>query len=165
VLQDDAVLCQHFDAGVRAALEALDAADLRVPVSFFGNRMSFEWARNDGSCWVSVQNVTWAVALAMPVEFIGPWLNWCDDFVSPEYKHDDYRLAMYLRATKRRAWCTCPSLVDHDTTVKSVLGHGAGNRRARVFIGDGDPRSIDWSRGVLHPVRDNGVTRFEGLLA
>lgn len=165
VLQDDLVLCRNFIAGVRCALAALDASGLQPAVSFYGSRASFTKAAKAGIRWVSVQDVRWGVALALPVGMVDEWLDWCEQHVRPDYPHDDYRLAMYLRASEQRAWCTVPSLVDHDGASRSVVGNSNRTRVARVFIGDEDPTCIDWSHGVTSPVRDGGRAEYEGLNA
>jgi hypothetical protein len=157
VLQDDVMPCAHFFDGVRAALSAVP----EVPVSFFCTRKVVLEAKAAGLSWVVIPDGAWGPAMCLPVGMIEPWLEWCERYVRPEFKHDDSRLAMYLLELRTPAWCTVPSLVEHIGAEHSLLGQGGARRVAKWFGGyTFDARAVDWSRGVEHPLRaPNGISR------
>lgn len=156
LLQDDALLCLDFMDGVR---NALDNAPEHA-VYFYCGRGECEEAQAKGLSWVSLPEVMSAVAVCIPTPWIAEFLAWDRDHaheIEPRWrKHDDWRLARFLKATGRRAWATVPSLVEHGGVNHSVMGHpgsiGGRPRMAKVWIGDDvSAASIDFSKGAPTP--------------
>lgn len=152
LLQDDILPCAGF-------LDAAQAALAVVPgeiVSFYANRAVIQQARLTGSAWARVGDFRNSQAVAMPTYLLDEFLDWEAAHVRLDHRHDDdVRLALFAISQRRYVWCTAPSLVEHAGYAISLIGHPATTRgiprQARWYIGDGDARDIDWTRGVGHP--------------
>lgn len=161
VVQDDAVLCRKFKAGVEMAL----AAAPEVPVSFYTGKTrprAFEIqravieAKELGKHWLAMDGPLWGVALAFPVTTIEPMVKAVGDLPVPNY---DLRIAEYFNGIGSPCWYSIPSLVDHLTgpdnpsLVIEPDGSPRGSsihRSAHEFIGKRkDPTKVNWESGAL----------------
>lgn len=156
VLQDDAVLGSRFIEDVHRALAVVPG---RPPVSLFSHRSKpAREAAAAGCHWFRRRDVLWGLAIALPVEFIAPWLYWCDRNVRPDYKHDDARLALFCMDTDSPGWYMTPSLVEHGAPGDSLLGNSNRGRVAHEFVGRDPGRPVvDWSRNL------DAVSTYTGM--
>lgn len=154
VLQDDAIPCDGFPAGVQAALEA--QPDL--PVSFFVNWLGHQCGRAQAEAlercdaFATLPLNGWypTVALALPKAMALDLAEW----KTPRpIIADDAVVALWANTRGVKVLQTCPSLVQHDEAAPSTITQHMDARRrggraaAACFIGDHHPDSIDWTRG------------------
>lgn len=150
VIQDDALVCRDFIAGMEKALTYITEPCLVSP--YIGTRRpsasrverSVRAAQDAGASWVRMPSLNWGVAIMAPTSIIPGMLPWCDQQTYPNY---DRRIGRYaIDVLRLPTWCTFPSLVDHRDE-DSLVGHGQG-RKAHRFIGqDASALDIDWSKG------------------
>lgn len=152
VVQDDAILCENFVAGVEHALAAVPAGN---PVSFYTGktrpyksaikRAVLEATANEKR-WLSMRGPLWGVAVALPIARIEEMVAECDGWKIPNY---DMRMAEWFSLRHVDCWYSIPSLVDHRVGVENpslVPGRGAAPARtAHRFIQGLDPTHIDWN--------------------
>lgn len=163
VMAEDMLPCRRFYDLATAALEARSDS----LVNFFTPRLEtlVAPARERGVHWGLGADATWGGSVAMPREWIGEFLRWEAEMISPDYPHDDGRLALWAIETGREVWVTVPSLLQHVGASRSVTGHGGitRNRVAAWYVDD--PGDIDWTLGLLNPARSprmlGPVTRKE----
>lgn len=151
VLQDDAIVCQDFLAGLGAALDVVGPQGLVSPYTGTGRpsqanvKRALAHADAHGHAWMSTRSLNWGVAIAMPTSMVDRMLRWC---CHPARKgwNTDYRIGVWFRdVIGWRTWYTVPSLVDHDA-IPSLVGHGDG-RVAHRFLGTGNSAlTVDWTR-------------------
>lgn len=158
VIQDDAIPCNDFQAGV---VKALIAISHHGPVSFYtgqGRPYAREVERlvriteERSIPWFSASNGPyWGVCVAFPTDMISDLLKTCDESTIDNY---DARLSDYFKERKIATWYSMPSLVDHRDQSESpslIPGHGSSSGRvAHRWIGRGSPLAIDWSKDAYH---------------
>ena len=95
----------------------------------------FRAARDAGERWCDCQNWGGAQAVAMPVEWIAPFVRWGESH--PMYGgYPDSRLAQWLRVCVQRPIKTSvPCLVEHGLAA-SLNSPKQANHRAIWYIGD-----------------------------
>lgn len=152
VLQDDAVVCRDFAAGMEAALDRLEPNVVVSP--YVGTRRPLahrveavvRTAIDNDAAWIRMPSLNWGVAIVLPTNIIDGMLPWCDRQTYPNY---DRRVGRYCIDVKRMSTiCTWPSLVDH-REVPSLVGHGGG-RVAHKFIGtEASALDIDWDKPAV----------------
>lgn len=156
VVQDDAILCRDFRAGVEAALSCVPSS----PVSFYTGKVrpfavsvtqAVQRARSAGKPWLAMRGPHWGVAVAIPTPLIEEMIEWCDRQVGvPNY---DRRMEKYFTGRGILCWHSIPSLVNHrvgEENPSLVPGRGAApSRTAHEWIGERSPLNIDWSKGAL----------------
>ena len=151
VIQDDAVACRDFIAGMEKALATLPERCLVSP--YVGTRRpsasrverSVQAARKAGVSWIRMPSLNWGVGIIAPTDIIPGMLPWCDKQTYPNY---DRRIGRYaIDVLRLPTWCTWPSLVDHRDD-DSLVGHGRG-RKAHQFIGE-DASALDVKWGSAH---------------
>lgn len=152
VVQDDAIVPARF----REALECVTAPlEPEQPLGLYVGRCrprarmvtkAVRAAIDSSSPWIEAGGPWWGVAVCLPTQSIPALVASADLYRSRFY---DRRVGEFFRLAGR--WCRypIPSLVDHDPDLPSLVDSGGGNRRAHVYIGDRDPRSIDWSRAPV----------------
>lgn len=147
VIQDDAILCEDFLAGLSVAVSHVGRP--AVVSAYMGAGRPVDrsvWraqrlAARLGHSWAQMPLCYWGVAVALPTEVIPGLLG---------YRHNaqrnyDTRLARYFRDVVRLPTLyTVPSLADHRHG-PSLVGHDVEGRRAANFI-TGSPLAVDWSR-------------------
>lgn len=150
VIQDDAVPCRNFWAGLHHAVEAQPSGLLNL----FSMRAQIETrARKAGSHWCRIDLVL-GVAVVMPTPVIRRFVAWCHRNVRYEYPHDDVRLRAWCQHTRYPVYATVPCLVQHGRPAHSLAGQSEPSRRSR-YVAE-DALSIDWTRGAASPPYQGG---------
>ena len=157
VVQDDAVVAEHFREGLAEALKHVPFG--AIVSGYLGTkrpaqnhvRSAIAHADKHGSPWVVLDQLKWGPAIAVPTHTIPEMLEWCDLQVTAPY---DARIGWYYcDVLGWSCWYTWPSLVDHRQG-PSLCGHGAVGRFAHRFADDAlEP---DWS---VMPANQTGVPR------
>lgn len=135
VLQDDIRLCRDF----WEALPTLIASRPDHVISLFAARRkafdtdTIRWGLSEGP---------WGPGVIMPTPVVREFLQWEADNIRPEFKHDDTRISLFCRATKRVAWIPFPNWVDH-LPLKSALNHN--KPRVTPFFLEGSALAYDWA--------------------
>lgn len=153
-VQDDALLCRDFVAGVHAALAAVPP---EVPVSFYTGRTRQPIVRlagragRSGRAWLAMPGPRWGVCVAIPTTHIERMVEWCSRWVrEPNY---DLRMMRYFAGLHIDCWYSYPSLVDHRVgqgNPSLVKGRSARAERVALrFIGERSPLEVDWSTGSV----------------
>jgi hypothetical protein len=153
-VQDDATVCSHFAETVHAVTRRHPD---RIVALFVGGapHRSAERVRQAGDRddrYVELEPSEWlpCVAVVWPANLVEALLEFVD---TRPWRHghlgDDHRLGEFIRHRRITALATVPNLVQHPDTVKSLIGTVAlgGLNPARVsccFIGNYDPRELDW---------------------
>jgi len=115
VLQDDAVpvpyLLQTLQAGLRGAPRTCVGLYVGTSYPQPSGRVSagVEEARRRGASWLEHPSLLWGVGVAIPVEHVGPMLEFVEHSTLPY----DRRIGSYFKHIKRPVRYTFPSLVDH----------------------------------------------------
>lgn len=150
VIQDDALPCGDMLAGLARALDQVGREGLVSAYTGTGRpdqvnvRRALSVARHRGYSWMSTKSLNWGVAIAAPVHAIPAMVEWCSAEERSHLKYD-YRIGVYARDVLGwRTWYTVPSLVDHDESIPSLVGHGKG--RVAHAVCEGSALDIDWSR-------------------
>lgn len=140
ILQDDAIISETFYDNVVAALSAVPSKSL---VSFYLGTVRpiprtvkrvYNRAIGRDASWISYQTLLWGVGIAIPTEQIHAVL------VNAKGSKElyDRRIGSYYNRNKMPVYYTTISLVDHNDSLGSILGHG-GTKEPRVaqdFVGD-----------------------------
>jgi hypothetical protein len=156
VLQDDAKVCCNFAQAVeRIAASNSSLVSLFLahdPRSMAGQQLQ---AMIRGECYFAyhVSKFVPAIALLWPVEKARSFLEWSRSGVrlpgiirpdkTIDVRSDDAVIGDWQRRRQEQVLCTAPSLVEHLGEVESTIGKPLG-RRAKAFIGDGDPLRYAW---------------------
>lgn len=158
VIQDDALVCRDFIAGMERGLERLSTDVIVSP--YVGTRRpmahrveaAVRTAIDHDASWIKMPSLNWGVAIILPTDIIDGMIPWCDRQTYPQY---DRRVGRYVIDVKRMpTMCTWPSLVDHRDE-QSLVGHGLG-RRAHRFIGENaSALDVEWDNPTIsmtHPM-------------
>lgn len=160
LIQDDAVPCPNFLAGLERALEHVPPDATVCPYLGQGGAASKRWgvlgaqADQRGASFVVSQSLMWGVAICLPVAMIPDMIARADTM---HRVPDDMRVAGWTKRRAGEVWYTWPSLVDH-RPVPSITKHRAADRRA-VRHHHGSALELSWSGPV---VRDPAYTRTRG---
>lgn len=165
VIQDDALPCADFVAGMEKALERVPENVLVSP--YIGTRRPSKGkidrvvleAVAAKAAFIEMPSLNWGVAITAPTRIIDGMLPWCDRQDYPNY---DRRIGRYaIDVMRMNTWCTFPSLVDH-RDIPSLIGHGDG-RVAHHFIGaETSALSVDWDAGSVRMSASRTVARYVG---
>lgn len=155
VLQDDVEVCDNFAEAAALAVAAKPEDLVSFYVGGNAHRAATRVRQSAmvGVPWAQITGIGFcpAVALSWPAGLIGPFLAWVDAQRGMPQRADDMIIGRWLLGTRRSAWATCPSLVEHPDLEQSLIGNrakGGRDRRrtAACFIPeDCDPRLIDWA--------------------
>lgn len=153
IVQDDVVLCGHFNTAVAAALR--EQPD-RMLVLFHGgqpreNLPVLQRAQDQGEPWAALNPARWipAVAVVWPTRIIAPFLRFVDEQGwPPQFHADDEIIGRGLRALGEQAVATVPSLVEHPDIVPSLVGLRAkgGEDKGRIAA-----HFTGWPPSAWHP--------------
>jgi hypothetical protein len=141
VIQDDAVPCRDFLAGLERALAHVPPDAVVSPYLGTGRTVPIRWealaraADAAGASWVRTQKLMWGVCIVLPVGMISEMIQ------------RDMRVAGWAEKTGREVWYPWPSLVDH-RKVPSLTKHRAHDRVARRWH-PGSALDLSWSGGVV----------------
>lgn len=153
VLQDDALVCADFLAGLETALDQFETTDFLVsPYTGTGRPnqraciRALEHADKHGHTWMSLRSLYWGVAVCAPTHTITDMLTWCSAPRRAGYINQDKNIGEYYRDILRwRTWYTVPSLVEH-RGLPSLLGHDHGPPRRAHRWHSTSALDLDWSR-------------------
>jgi hypothetical protein len=157
LIQDDAVPCADFLAGLERALVNVPGDCVVSPYLGTGRNVPIRWeamaraAEHSGAPWVRSRKLMWGVCIVLPVRRIPEMIEYADRRPGVP---DDMRVAGWAENTGREVWYTWPSLVDHGP-VPSITKHRAHDRVARLHHG-GSALEINW---VGHAVTDPMLAR------
>lgn len=138
VLQDDAAVGPNLVAGLSNALTVLGPKGLMSAFTGTGSDLG---TQGDGSPWLWMLRLHWGLAVAAPVSTISEMLDWCDQRQGLSYHERVGRY--YLDILGWRCWYAYPSLVDHRTDLRSLIGTQHRGRATEVV---GDAKAVDWSQ-------------------
>lgn len=160
LIQDDALPCADFMAGLEAALEFVSADAVVCPYLGRGGAAPKRWAnmaaeasRRDAH-WVVSAKLMWGVAICLPVALIPAMIERADVAVGVP---DDMRVAGWIQRRRAEVWYTWPSLIDHRDG-PSITKHRAKERRAERHH-QGSALELAWTGPV---VRDPAMIRANG---
>lgn len=173
LIQDDALPCSDFLAGLERAIEHVPDDAVISPYLGMGRTVPIRWeamgnaADKVGASWVRTGKLMWGVTIILPVKLIGEMVDWADRRGGIP---DDMRVAGWQDRRGGEVWYTWPSLVDH-APVPSLTKHRAVDRRARTHHG-GSALDLLWSGPVVsdpmlarrRPAR-SGPTRSRPVLS
>lgn len=160
LIQDDALVCRDFLAGLERALEAIPQDVVVSPYLGQGGATGQRWARvgaaadRQRASWVQSAKLGWGVAICLPTRLIPDMIERADRMTGVP---DDMRVAGWSTRRRGQVWYTWPSLVDH-RAVPSITKHRAADRRA-VRHHLGSALDLDWSGPVT---QDPMYTRLHG---
>lgn len=150
VIQDDAVPCPDFLAGLERALAYVPPDAVVSPYLGTGRTVPIRWealaraADTAGASWVRTQKLMWGVCIVLPVGMITEMIQRADR--RPGIP-DDMRVAGWAEKTGREVWYTWPSMINH-RLVPSLTKHRAADRVARRWHG-GSALDLGWSGAVV----------------
>jgi hypothetical protein len=160
LLQDDAIVCQDFLAGLSVALEHVPQDAVVSPYLGMGGMTGNKWlvlaakADNVNASWVRGNKLLWGVCIAVPTRLIPQMIADCDRKTGVP---DDMRVSGWFERRGADCWYTWPSLVDH-RNVPSLTKHRAKDRRARRHH-LGSAVELSWDGQI---VTDPMITRRRG---
>lgn len=157
IVQDDTRPCGNF----AAALERIAVINPHTPVALFIGGAVYRTSKDiphavhRGQPYVTVRlsDPLPVVATLWPVQKAAEFLAWTN--TNPRAtggpgrdRSDDAWAGAWMRRTHQHVVATAPSLVEHHGQTPSLIRprQVTDNRRAAMFIGDGDPLEIDWMR-------------------
>lgn len=150
MLQDDAVPCADFAAGIAEALRHVPGPAVVSPYLGKGRLVPGRWlslaerADAQSASWIRTQKLMWGVSIAIPTLLISDMISYADTRAAVP---DDMRVAGWAERRGIDVWYTWPSLVNH-AQVPSLTKHRAHDRFA-VRHHDGSAMDIDWSGPVV----------------
>jgi hypothetical protein len=150
LIQDDALVCPDFLAGLERALEHVPLDAVVSPYLGTGRTVPIRWealaraADSAGASWVRTQKLMWGVCVVLPTALIPEMLARADRRTGIA---DDMRVAGWAEKTDREVWYLWPSLVDH-RKVPSLTKHRAHDRVARRWH-SGSALDLSWSGSVV----------------
>lgn len=160
LIQDDAIVCDDFLAGLERALEHVPEESLVCPYLGMGGMTPARWlvmaarADDQGASWVRANKLMWGVCIVAPTALIPQMLSDCDRRTGVP---DDMRISGWFERRGQECWYTWPSLVDH-RNVPSLTKHRAKDRRARRHH-LGSALELAWDGQI---VTDPMITRRKG---
>jgi len=150
LIQDDAVLCKDFAAGMSEALRHVRGPAVVSPYLGNGRMVPSRWERvatladQREAVWIRTSKLMWGVTIAIPTLLISDMIKHADQRIGVP---DDMRVAGWAERNGVDVWYTWPSLVDH-RSVPSLTKHRAHDRFARLHHTE-SATLIDWSGPVV----------------
>jgi hypothetical protein len=151
LIQDDALVCADFLAGLEQALAFVPENAIVSPYLGKAINVPTRWetvanrATAAGARWIRSDTVMWGVCLVMPTALIPEMVAWAD---KRSGRPDDMRVGGFAKANGLEVWYPWPSLVDHRADMASLTKHRARDRVARRFH-TGSALELDWSGPVV----------------
>lgn len=119
VLQDDVILAENFVSLVAAAIQSKPNSIISLS---HRNSINIHRAQDSNCAWIKSKDAAYGQGLVMPTVLIEQFLFWEKLHISPWYKHDDGRVALFAKAKKLDVYSTVPQLVKHAKS-QSLIGH------------------------------------------
>lgn len=135
VLEDDAVLCDGFEAQLTEALDSVPGDGVVSLYTGDGKphpaaiRAAVKRAGRLQASWLHSSKLLWGPAVAIPTARVAEMLDYVADSRLPY----DQRLSQWTRRTPVRVWYTVPSLVDHRDEPSTIATKPQPPRRAVLF--------------------------------
>jgi hypothetical protein len=145
LIQDDALPCRDFLAGLERALEHVPADATVCPYLGRGGSAPVRWSRmaaeadRRGAPFVASDRLMWGVAICLPVRLISDLIECADRMYRVP---DDMRVSGWTKRRKAEVWYPWPSLIDH-RPVRSITKHRGAERHA-VRHHDGSALDLRW---------------------
>jgi len=137
VVQDDALICKDFYERAQAEIEKRPDWAFSF---YLGNRkqrpsIAAQAMRSLPQGGVEMPRITtWGLAIVLPTKIIGPGMwRYCEN-LKTDSKHDDTRVAKWVKHKRVRLWYPLPCLVEHREG-ESLVGNSHG-RSAVAFVGE-----------------------------
>jgi hypothetical protein len=151
LIQDDAIVCADYLAGLEQALVHVPPSAVVSPYLGQPGRVApARWgvlqtsAERVGASWIRGERVMWGVSLVLPTNDIPAMIDWADRRAGVP---DDMRVGGWAKRENREVWYPWPSLVDH-RTIASLTKHNAAERVARRHH-TGSALDLRWDGPVL----------------
>lgn len=150
LIQDDAVLCRDFLAGLEQALAHVPPDCVVSPYLGTGRNVQIRWeaicraADTIGASFIQADRVMWGVCLVVPTRLIPEMIEYGDRRAGMP---DDMRVGAWAQSRHAEVWYPWPSLVDHEP-VPSLTKHRAPDRVARRHH-EGSALDLPWSGPVV----------------
>ena len=152
LLQDDALVCDYFLAGMREALYRAEQGGAAVVSGYLGQGryVSRRWgslvdmAQARRASFVRTTKLMWGVCIALPIRLIPDMIAYADTRAGVP---DDMRVAGWAERRKHEVWYTWPSLADH-LPLASLTKHRATERKAWRHH-RGSAMDLDWDGPVV----------------
>lgn len=146
VLQDDAIINEHFFTNLVKAIENVPDRVLfslyTGTVRPFNDRVGAAVANAGNASWLKGYTLFWGVGIVIPTNHIEPMLEFVKDEHQDPY---DTRIGMFYFRNMLPVFYTNPSLVDHDDDIGTIVGTRSslpqGRRVARNMI----DRDHEWN--------------------
>ena len=149
VLQDDAIINEHFFTNLKKAIKA---APTRTLISLytgtvrpFASRVANAVNNANGASWLKGYTLFWGVGIVIPSDHIPPLLEFCDTETDPY----DTRIGLFYFRNMMPVLYTNPSLVDHDDDIGTLIDGRddlpQGRRVAHHFI----DRDYVWNSDII----------------
>lgn len=150
LIQDDAIVCADFLAGLERALDFVPQDAVVSPYLGTGRNVPIRWdalgraAETSGASFVQSDRVLWGVCLVVPTQLIPEMVEFGD---RKSGMPDDMRVGAWAQRRHGEVWYPWPSLVDHKP-VPSLTKHRAADRHARLHH-EGSALDLVWSGPVV----------------
>jgi hypothetical protein len=136
VIQDDAIICENF---LDLAEKEIEKRPDHAFSFYFGNRRNMQEKAKIGEQFGGTSGYwfSWGVAICLPTKIIDECMEYCDRIKGYD-KHDDTRIAKFVKFKKIPVWYPIPSLVEHRHEEPSTMqsNEGVSKRKAYKFIDD-----------------------------
>jgi hypothetical protein len=131
VVQDDAIICKDF---IWMAEREIEFYPDHAISFYFGNRknMQEEGRRGEADGGVKLDWLSWGVAICLPTKIIPDLVKFWEG-KDAYLRHDDTRIARYLRHIGMPVWYPIPSLIDHRADEKSLMDNSEGVKKRQAF--------------------------------
>lgn len=136
VIQDDAILTEHFYENIERAIKGLPTPNTMISLYVgqckpFKRRIKEAVDKCYSATWLRHNVLLWGVAVLMPTDHIEPMLEMVSGKRWDETPYD-VRIGMFYQRNIIPVYYTMPSLVDHDEGIGSLLDHDATANEPRV---------------------------------
>lgn len=155
VIQDDAVIDEHFRENVADALRFAPQTAVSFYVGTTRPRQeqvlhAIAEADRDKLAWLSSDALLWGVAVAMPTSQIAQYLEWAPRMNEPY----DRRIGLWFNRQGKDIMYTWPSLADHSDVPSILDAQGRRSKRVgtRVAHRIGVPETWDTRSARIHDV-------------
>lgn len=161
ILEDDAIVCEDFPAGLERIAAARPNDTIALWVSSFrclGLGIPLKRQREpDKAIWLKMElRLVPVVALLFPLEIARRFRDWST--LNPELckPEDNWAVTNFLKAERIPLFAPLPSPIGHDTREPSVLGSGLKSafHRDADFIGTRPITSVDYVAAADRPLKN-----------
>lgn len=149
VLQDDVLPCRDLIATCGKLVD-INPDNF---ISLYSANPAVSRAMGRNKAWMKI-NVAYGLCGYIIPRFMAEEYLLYESQLKDSIYADDVRLSVFLRKTNRRAWVTCPSLVEHICWHEGTQTGKAGvrNRVAAEYVGfERSGLDVDWMAGLDNP--------------